>query len=220
MTDFTQARKNMVDSQIAPNGVTDSGILDAFSNIPREIFVPKAMQGICYSDQDIEIVKGRYLLSPMVHAKLIQAAQPKTSDVVLDVASANGYSSAILSSLVTTVLALDTDESLLAKSAKNWKDVTVSNIVSITGALATAGVQHAPFDLIVINGAVAEIPAKLVAQLSDTGRLVTVLQDNPRKVGRAVLVRKNTDGGFSVKTLFDAHAPYLTEFSPENAFVF
>lgn len=220
MTDFKQARKSMVDSQIATAGVSGRAILDAFLKTPREIFVPKALQGICYSDQDIEISKGRFLLSPMVHAKLLQAAQPKLGDVVLDISCAGGYSSAILSSLVTTVMALDSDGSLLSKAEKKWKEVDANNVVSVLGDLITGAKKHAPFDLIILNGAVSEIPVKLVEQLSDSGRLVTILQETSRKMGCAVLVQKNSGEGFSVKRLFDAHAPFLAELSPLNTFVF
>lgn len=218
MTDYTKARINMVDSQIEPAGVTNAAVREAFSTVPREIFVPSELASIAYSDHDIEISTGRYLLSALTHSKLLQAAQPKSSDIVLDVACATGYSSAILSSLVTTVISIESDAALLSRAAKNWKELAACNIASVQGDITSGAAAHGPYDLIIINGAVSAIPDSLVDQLSEKGRLLTILRKSPSSVGHAVLVSKNSNTGYSVKVLFDAHCAYLAEFAPVRAF--
>lgn len=220
MTDFTAARKHMVDSQIAPSGVSDAAILDSFLATPREVFVPQALQGICYRDSDLEITKGRYLLSPMVQAKLLQAAQVKPSDVVLDVGCMTGYSSAILSPLVTTVFAVDDDEALLSKAERFWKDVGAYNIVSSRGVLGEGIKDEPQYDLIIINGAVASVPGVFVQKLAQCGRLITILKESPHQVGRAVSITRNSTGGHSVRILFDANTAYMRGFEPVRKFAF
>ena len=110
MTDFIQARKNMVDCQIHPSGIVDGWILESFQNIPRELFVPEKLQGIAYTDENIDIGQGRFLMEPIVHAKLLQAVAPDKSDVVLDIGVGTGYSSAILCPNVSTVVALENNK--------------------------------------------------------------------------------------------------------------
>lgn len=220
MINFYQARENMVNGQIETAGVTNLALLDSFGAVPREEFVPEAIQSISYRDEDIDIGHGRYLMSPIVHAKLLQAAQPQSHEVVLDVGCGSGYSSAILSPLVSTVVALDKDEDLLGEAGQCWKALGLCNIASLKGDLRKGAPDGAPFDLIIVNGAVSEIPQILVDQLSDTGRLMTVLKLSGRVMGQAVMVRKNSDGAPSVVPLFDASASYLPEFMPSVTFRF
>lgn len=220
MINFSQARKNMVDTQIATNGVTDPLILSAFSSIPREIFASKTSREVCYSDQSIEIEKKRYLIAPMVFAKLIQAAHIKSHEVVLDIACGSGYSSAILSSLASTVIAVESVDSFIPKAERLWKDVSANNIVGLTGDLLSASKKDAPYDVIFLNGAVSEIPDALVSQLAENGRMLCIVRGDEFKVGRAVMVVKGKDSSYTVKNLFEANIPFITEFSPTCVFSF
>lgn len=220
MTDFIQARKNMVDTQIATNGVRDAAILSAFSNVPREIFASKSTRSVSYSDNSIEIEKKRYLIAPMVFAKLVQAAQIKPHEVVLDVACGSGYSSAILSSLALTVIAVESVDSFISKAERLWKEVDANNIVGITGDLLTVSKANAPYDLIFLNGAVNTLPESLIAQLSENGRMLGVVRENEFEVGRAVLVTKGKDSSYTIKHLFEANIPYIEELSLGSVFAF
>ena len=112
MIDFAAARTNMVNNQVRPNKVTDDRVLAALAAVPRERFVPEAMAGNAYVDEDIAVAAGRYLMEPMVLARLLQAAAIEPDDVVLDIGCATGYSAAVLAQLAATVVALDCDDTL------------------------------------------------------------------------------------------------------------
>lgn len=219
MLDYIKARKNMVDGQIHTAGVVNPLILESFGGTPREIFVPESLRPVVYGDENITVSPGRFILEPITHARLLQAAEPRPSDIVLDVAVGTGYSSAILSSLVMTVIALDKPEFMMA-AQRNWQSLGLCNVVPVEGDPQDGLSSSAPFDLIVVNGAVSEIPAALASQLSDDGRLIAIVKDAGQVMGKAVLVKKNKSGGYASRVLFEAGVPYLPEFKPEPAFCF
>lgn len=210
----------MLESQIRTAGVINPAILEAFKNTPKERFVPESAAGIAYKDEEIVLGHGRYLLEPLVHAKMIEALSPSPQHVVLDVGCATGYSSAILSSLVTTVVALDNEQAFLEHADKVWQDLGACNIVSFLGALPEGQSKNAPYDLIVCNGALAEIPEKLVAQLASGGRMVCIIRPAGAHIGRVTLIESLGEKGFSSYTLFDAAGSYLPGFEPAPAFAF
>lgn len=220
MMNFAQARTHMVDSQIHTCGVVDPLILAAFGSTPREVFLPERLQGIAYQDRELELAQGRYLPDPAVHAKLLQAAEPKEADVALDIACGSGYTAAILSPLVSTVLALESHKKLLDKAVKLWDKMGFCNIVAIEGDLTAGAPAHQPFSLIILNGACAQFPHNLAAQLAPGGRLLTVVKPAGHVMGRAVIGYKTAAGHVSVQELFDAASPYLSGFEPQNTFSF
>lgn len=218
--DYSKARINMVDGQIHTAGVTSEEILDAFLNMPRELFLPEKMKGIAYTDEDIPSCPGRILLEPMVHAKLLQAAQPTSTDIALDIAGGTGYSAAILSPLVSTVIALESNQKMLDKAAKNWDELLACNVVGMVGDLKDGAPEQGPFSLISINGAVEDIPQTLIDQLAPQGRLITILKSSPNKCGEAVLVKKDNDGNTTIVRLFETNGTMIPDFKKAPAFVF
>lgn len=210
----------MVDGQIHTAGVVSEGLLKSFSTVPREIFLPEKLRSVAYADEALAMGKGRHLLEPMVHGKLLEAARIRPEDVVLDIGVGAGYSSAILSPLVTTVVALDDSKRFLDKAARLWEKLGVCNVVAIERDMTRGTPEHAPFSLIVINGAVAEIPKDLTDQLAPGGRLLTILNPGRKPLGQAVLVEKGAGGHCSLSRLFDAGAPYLAGFEPVVSFSF
>lgn len=220
MPDYALSRRNMVDCQIGPNGVTDPAILAAFVAVPREDFVPAPLRGLACLDEEILFDDGRFLIEPSVHARILDAAVPKASDIALDIGGGNGYPAAILSYLVSTVIALESDERTLADAAKLWAGLSVCTVAGVVGAPEKGVKAHAPYNVIVINGAVAHIPEEILAQLAPGGRLVTVLRENPGAQGRAVLVLREEGNIFSRRVLFDASVPYAQGFAPKPGFVF
>lgn len=220
MTDFTAARNAMVDSQIHTMGVTGEDILNAYRTVHREEFVPEGRRGVAYNDEDMPVAHGRCLMEPVTHARLLQAALPVAWDVVLDVGGATGYSAAILSGLVSRIVAVEPDAALLAVAEATWKKLHCANIVPHQGPFAAGCAAHAPYGLIVVNGSVAEIPAGLVEQLAPGGRLVCIVRKADDRIGRALIVTKSASGAISDRILFDAAVPYLPGHEPRNGFVF
>jgi len=220
MLDYKQIRENMVDCQIHPMGVVSEEILDAFMTVPREEFVPEDKRGVAYIDEDLEIGHGRYLLEPSIMARLMQYADLKENDVVLTIGSGAGYTAALLSKIVSTVVSLEENEELLQKAQKVWDDFSFCNIVGISGALTEGAPEHAPYSLIIINGCVCDIPNSIKDQLAPNGRLLGLKRDKDSNVAKAMLIEKVRDGAFSDRVLFDAHSPYLAGFEPTETFQF
>ena len=218
MVDFATARLNMVESQIRPNKVTDPHLLDAFETIPRERFVPERLRGIAYIDEDVALGGERYVMEPMVLAKLLQAARPGPEDVALDLGCGSGYATAILSRLVATVVALEADPALAAAAIRTLDELEIDNAVVVEGPLAEGYPRQAPYNIILLGGAVAEVPTAIANQLAEGGRLVTVVSVGAG-LGRATLMQR--DGGvISSRILCDAAVPVLPGFEAAPGFVF
>ncbi|MQX36412.1 protein-L-isoaspartate O-methyltransferase family protein [Roseospira navarrensis] len=216
--DFTHARLNMVENQIRANRVTDPAVLTAMEKVPRELFVPKALRGIAYVDEDIALDEDRFLMEPMVLGRLIQAAAVRAGDVVLDVGCATGYSSAVLAHIASTVVALECDDDLVIRATRTLTDLNLDNAVVVTGPLAEGYPRQAPYDVIVLNGAVQQIPDGLRGQLADGGRLVAVLGDG-RWNSKLTVIERHGDA-FGHRTLYDAATPVLPGFAKAPDFVF
>lgn len=216
--DFAAARANMVDCQLRTNKVRNARLVEAFETVPRELFVPDPLRTIAYVDEDLEVGKGRYLLEPMVLARLLQAAEVGPQDLVLEVAGASGYGAAVLSQLGATIVSLESDAGLAAAAAVAQAEVGIDNVLLVEGPLEQGYAKQAPYNVIVINGAVAALPKAITDQLAEGGRLVTVLREDAGP-GQAVLVQRHGTN-ISRRVLFDAATPVLPEFQPEPGFVF
>jgi protein-L-isoaspartate(D-aspartate) O-methyltransferase len=221
MLDFVVARRMMVDGQVRTADVTDLRILTALETLPRERFVPAQMAGLAYLDRDLPLTEAtggrprRCLLKPMVLAKLVHALDLSADEHVLDVGCASGYSSALLARLAGSVVALE-EEPELAKLATTSL-AQEPNVTVVSGPLSAGWSRSAPFDAILIGGAVETEPMELCRQLKDGGRLVCVL--GPAPSGKAMMYRR--DGSdISARPIFDASAALLPGFSKSPAFVF
>lgn len=221
--DFAAMRRKMVDNQVRPNGVTDLGLVAAMLEIPRERFVPADKAALAYLDGDLMIAEGgagraaRFLLAPMVLGRLIQTADIRDTDRVLDVACGTGYSSAVLARLAGSVVALEEDGDLADKAVRLLAQSKIDNAEVVRGPLTQGWPVKAPYDTILINGAVEYVPEALLHQIKDGGRLVAVVGTAP--VGKAMLYRR-VPGDVSGRPIFDATAPVLPNFVKPKTFVF
>ncbi len=220
--EFVQAREHMIKSQIHPLGVTSPALLEAFFDVPRELFVPEEQRRICYCDEDIEIENGRYLMEASVWGRMVQAVIPKKDDVALVIASGAGYNAAILSFLVSTVIALEEHQEFIDRAQTNWDALACCNIATIKGELCHGAPKHAPYDLIFINGAVSNIPNDIKEQLAPEGRLIALVKKSNQSMAQATLLIRNFDkeASFSERILFDSGTPYLVGCEPTKEFVF
>lgn len=207
----------MVDGQVRPNDVADPRIHAAMLAVPRERFVPSAKRGSAYADVPIEVAPKRYLLDPRTFAKLVQLAEIRADDRILDVGCATGYSSALLARLGKDVVALEQDADLVRIATEVLPSVAGASVVVVQGGLVEGVRGRGPYDVIFINGAVETVPDALFAQLAEGGRLVTVIQENA--AGRATLfVKENSRVGR--RPSFDAGVPMLAGFRKAVGFVF
>lgn len=218
MVDFAAARLNMVESQIRTNKVTDLQVVEAFEAMPRERFVADALQGIAYVDEDLEVAPGRYLMEPMVLARLIQAVAPRPGDMALDIGCATGYSAAVLARLAETVVGLDNDRAMVEQANRTLNALDLDNAVVVEGVLQEGYAKQAPYNVILLQGAVSEVPAAIKGQLAEGGRLAAVVVDESG-IGRATLMQRSGEV-YSTRILFDAATPFLPGFKREAGFVF
>ncbi|AJD41020.1 MULTISPECIES: protein-L-isoaspartate O-methyltransferase [Rhizobium] len=221
MMDFEAARAKMVDNQIRTTDVTSHSVLTAFLTVPREAFVPEKSKALAYIDNDVEIspaaggVSARFLMEASPLAKLLQLAAISTDDAVLEVGCGTGYTSALLAMLAGSVVALECDEALAAEAKKNLSGY--ANVSVVTGALEQGNGAGAPYDLIFVNGSVEEVPAALLGQLAEGGRLVTV-QGYGNAARAKVFFSEN--GAVSENVFFNASVKPLPGFAKVREFVF
>lgn len=219
MTDFALARRNMIDGQLRPNRVTSGPLLAAVAELPRERFLPEALKAIAYADDDVPLGAGRFLMEPMVLARLIQSLQPNAENRALVVASGRGYGAALLSRLVKSVVALEIDVALASAAKQTIRNLAIDNVQFVRGMLEEGAPATAPYEVILIEGAVRQIPAAIVQQLAEGGRLATVILTGETGPGVAQLVVKQ-GGVASGRPMFDAGTPPLPDFAPPPRFTF
>ena len=219
-TDFALARRNMVECQLRPNQIVNPGLLEALSALPRERFLPDDRASVAYADEAVPVGGGRYLMEPMAVARLVQIAQPGERDRALVVGAGPGYGAAVLGRLVQSVVALECDAALAQRARQILSAVGAANVTVAEGPLSDGHAAGAPYDVILIEGAVPSIPDNLTRQLGEEGRLVAIVGAGlPGYPGRAHLGRK-VGGVFSSRPVFDAGTPALPGFTTLTRFVF
>jgi len=220
MVDFTQARRMMVDSQLRTFDVNDIPLLDAMDDVPRERFVLPGREDLAYIDQDLPVSDGldrRFMISPMVLGRMIQTLGIEAGDRVLDVACGRGYSSAVLARLAAHVTALESDPDLAAAAEQCLAGIGAANVDVRSGPLEQGVQENAPYNAILINGAVEIRPDHLLRQLAEGGRLVCV--KGRGRSARATLYVRSGDT-FGERSVFDAAAPVLSSFESKPTFTF
>ena len=217
MLDFAAARRMMVDCQVRTSDVTDLRLIAAMLAVPRERFVPQASAELAYFDADLPVEAGRGMIKPMVLAKLLQAAEIKETDRVLVVACATGYSAAVIAQLAGSVVALEQEAELARLAQDNLQALGARNVTVATGPLVAGWPAGAPYDVIMLDGAVEDVPKAFFGQLKAGGRLLGVVGRAP--VSKAMLFR-SSGANASGRLIFDAAAPTLPGFAKPPAFVF
>jgi protein-L-isoaspartate(D-aspartate) O-methyltransferase len=161
MQDYSLARRAMIDSQLRPQGVTDRGVLAAMGRVQREQYVPESSRAFAYFDRPVAIGQGRTMMPPAALGRLLSEAAPKAGERALVVGSGTGYAAAVLREAGLEVIALESDDALAGTFAD-----------TVIGDLANGWAKGAPYDLILIDGAVEQVPTALSKQLAPQGRLV------------------------------------------------
>jgi protein-L-isoaspartate(D-aspartate) O-methyltransferase len=215
--DYALARSNMVSNQLRPNRVEDANVLDAMAAVPRERFLPKALRGVAYTDEDLPLPDGHWLIEPLVLARLIQAAEVRPSDVVLVVGCASGYAGAVLARLAATVI-LATPSARAEAVEALLDDLGVDNVVvSASDDPAAGHPDQAPFDVILVVGSVPEVPAGLREQIGEGGRIAVVV--NEGRIGKAMVLTR-LHGVVGRREVGDAQTPLCPGFDSNPGFSF
>lgn len=217
MVSSAALRATMIDSQLRTNDVNDARLLDAVAEIPRERFVPSEKKSLAYMSEPIETAKGRYLLDPRSFGKLMQAAAIGPDDVVLVAGGGNGYMAAVAAKLASTVVALECEADMAAAAEQAFADLGLDNIAVIKGPLEKGRGDQGPYDVILINGGVEEVPPVLFDQLKEGGRLAAIVVNGPAGKGH-LYVKAAT--GLSRRIVFDATVPLLPGFTKAREFTF
>jgi protein-L-isoaspartate(D-aspartate) O-methyltransferase len=208
--DFAAARDAMIESQLRPQGVADPAVLDAMSRVQRERFLPSPTKPLAYVDRAVAIGSGRFLSAPAVLGQLLTQMMPQRGQRALVVGAGTGYSVAVLAAIGLDVIAIESDAALAAAARE-------LGLTVIEAPLVAGDVQHAPYDQILIDGAVEYIPDAIIEQLADGGRLGTALAD--RGITRLAVGRK-AGGAFGTLSFADAGVPALPGFTRAQAFTF
>ena len=222
LADSAIRRQTMVDCQVRTFDVTDQRVIARFLAVPREHCLPAQVRDLAYSDVGFTTPAGRYLLPPLVLARLIQSARVRSSDRVLVVAAGAGYGSAVLSGLAASVIALEASPELQAELRAGLAAAGATGVLAEEGALEAGLASGAPYDVIVVEGAVETNLEGLFDQLAEGGRLVAIRRAALDPTGRAakVMCWEKRHAEIGTRYLFDASAPVLPAFRTAAAFVF
>lgn len=215
MTDYATRRTMMVDTQVRPSDVTKFPIIDAMLAVPRESFVPDAKREAAYVGENLDIGGGRVLLEPRTLAKMIDALDIQPGHVVLDIACGLGYSTAVLAKMCDFVVAIEDDEARMEEAQSILSQHGVDNAAVMFGPLAEGAAKSGPYDVIILQGAVEQVPDALLAQLREGGRIAAVFSEGTLGVVR---IGYKIDGAINWRFSFNASAPVLNGFEKKNAF--
>ncbi len=220
MIDFDAMRQNMITNQILSNKVTGSGLIQALHTVKREQFVPGTYHSVAYSECDLEIVAGRYLAQPMVVSRMIEAADPKPFESVLVVGSGTGYTCALLNFLCAKVIGLEENDQLFDYAEHIMSTTVFSHIQLIKGNLVNGWADGAPYDIILIEGGIDQLPDFAATQLApENGRIIYFKNMGAGIPAQAIKCTIHNQR-FNQQDLFEAHVPQLSAFKQQKGFSF
>ena len=205
----------MVDTQVRPSDVTKFPIIDAMLAVPREAFVPEGKLEAAYIGENLDVGGGRVLLEPRTLAKMLDGLDIEPDEVVLDVACGLGYSTAVLAHLGEFVVGLEEDEALAEDAQRILSEQGVDNAAVVSGPLTEGHAKSGPYDVIILQGAVEQVPTALTDQLKEGGRMACLFAEGALGVAR---IGYKIDGAMTWRFSFNAAAPVLAGFEAHRAF--
>jgi protein-L-isoaspartate(D-aspartate) O-methyltransferase len=217
MTDYAARRRTMVDTQVRPSDVTKYPIIEAMLAVPRELFVPTGRREAAYIGENLQIAPSRVILEPRTLAKMLDALDVRDDELVLDLGAGLGYSAAVLARLAEAVVAVEEDEAMAAEAEASLVEVGADNVAVVHAPLADGAARHGPYDVILVEGAVEELPETITSQLKDGGRIACIFVDGHLGICR---IGYRIDGVVSWRDAFNASAPVLPGFARQPDFVF
>lgn len=215
MSDHAARRTAMVDTQIRPSDVTKFPIIEAMLTVPREAFVPQELRDAAYVGKNLDLRDGRIMLEARTLAKILDALDISQDELVLDVASGLGYSAAVIARMAEAVVALEDDQTRADEAQANLSAQNVDNVVMHVGPLADGASEHGPYDVIIVQGGIEELPETLAAQLKEGGRIACIFMSGA--LGD-VKIGQKSNGSITWRSAFNAGAPVLEGFGREREF--
>lgn len=210
MIDYQERRTMMVDTQVRPNDVTKYNVIAAMLEIPREEFVPDSRRDVAYVGENVELGRGRVLLEPRTIAKMIDGLDVQPTELVLNVGAGFGYSAAVLGRLAQAVVALEEDAEMAAEATRRLAMIGSDNVAVVQGPLAAGHPAEAPYDAILIEGGIADLPDALAAQLAEGGRIIALFREGALGVVKSGI---KLEGAITWRYAFNAGAPVLPGFA-------
>lgn len=215
MTDFETRRRMMVDTQVRPSDVTKYPVLEALLEVRREMYVPDALRDVAYMDNSITLGENRIVLEARTFSKILDTLDIQQDEMALDIGCGLGYSAAVLGKLCEAVVAVEEDETLASEAEAILGSEGADNVAVVGGALTEGAAKHGPYDVIILEGAVEEMPEALTDQLKEGGRIAAVFMDGALGMVRVGL---KSGGTISWRFSFNATAPVLPGFSKAPSF--
>lgn len=215
MTDYAARRLTMVDTQVRPCDVTKFPVIDAMLRVERELFVPREKREAAYIGENVDLGDSRVVLDPRTLAKMLDSLNIQNDELVLDIGVGLGYSSALISRLSEAVIAVEDNADRIAEAEETLAQVGADNVVLHSGVLAEGAVQHGPYDVIILQGAVERMPSGILAQLKDGGRIACIFAEGALGI---VKIGHKLKGKINWRFAFNAAAPVLTGFERQRAF--
>ena len=215
MTDFATRRRLMVDTQVRPSDVTEFPIIDAMLTVPREAFVPRDRIEAAYTSEHVSLGGTRVLLDPRCFAKMLDALDLTNHDLVLHVGAGYGYGPAVIARIAEAVVALEDDEERVSEAQSILSEQDADNVILHEGPLTDGVAEHGPYDAILVEGGVEQVPDALIAQLKEGGRIACIFMD---KALGTVKIGHKLDGHVNWRFAFNAGAPVLSGFEKARAF--
>ena len=200
MPEFAELRERMVQRQIEARGITDTAILDAFREVPREAFVAASYAATAYEDHPLPIEAGQTISQPYIVALMIAAAGIKPGDKVLEVGAGSGYAAAVMSRIAREVIGIERQHDLVAVARERLKRLGYDNVRIVEGDGTRGCPSEAPFDAILAAASGSHIPKALLGELAPGGRLVMPIGD-PGWTQELVKVTKHPDGRTTQESL-------------------
>ncbi len=217
MIDFADARRNMVDCQIRPSDVTLYPVIEAMLSVPKQEFVPRDLRPVAYAADTLDLGEGRFVLDNRVLAKMLDALNVQPDELVLDIGCGLGYSTALLAHLAEMVVGVEEDSDLATEATRILVDQHVDNALVINADLVEGAAKHGPYDVIVIQGGVEDLPDSIADQLKLGGRIGMIRMQGA--LGKCVVGLKRKSG-IQWHPAFDATTPVLPGFARAPEFTF
>ena len=217
MTSYEILRKTMVDTQVRPAGVSRFDVIEAISEVPRELFVPEKLKKLSYVEGNINLGGDGFIIEPRILAKLLQNLGISIKESVIVVGRGCGYTAAVIGKLSELVVGVDSSDMSVEMSNRAVISAGVDNTIMLDGELAVGAPQHGPYDVLVVSGGIHKISEQLVEQVKESGRIAAFFNEGGLTHARIGIKSR---GVISWRTCFDCDIPLLKEFEAHNKFVF